>query len=158
MNISFSFVVAKNFPAGITAEILSVRQRNRPRKAHLPIWNMHRPFIHILKNVLKMPLRCILPTCGNAPNKEKCIALHKVSFYNDDRPEAKKRRKKWVSFINSKRTDRWQLSKDTAVCSAHFTRDSFVRTVFVPGTTPRLSGVLGLIQQGGQSVKMAPPH
>ena len=85
-----------------------------------------------------MPLRCILPTCSNNPDKESCIALHKIPFFNDDRPEAKRRRKRWVQFVNSKRADTWQLSKDTAVCSKHFTQESFVRKVFVPGTTPRL--------------------
>ena len=79
-----------------------------------------------------------LPTCSNNPDKEKCIALHKIPFFDDDRPEAKKRRKRWVDFINSKRADPWQLSKDTAVCSKHFTRESFIRKVFVPGTTPNL--------------------
>ena len=85
-----------------------------------------------------MPLRCILPTCSNNPDKERYVALHKVPFFNDDRPEAKRRRKRWVDFINSKRADPWQLSKDTSVCSKHFTPDSFVRKVFLPGTTPRL--------------------
>ena len=33
-------------------------------------------------------------------DKERCIALHKVPFYNDERPQAKKRRKRWV-FIYS---------------------------------------------------------
>ena len=36
----------------------------------------------------KMPLRCILPTRSNNPDKEHCIALHKIPFFNDDRPEA----------------------------------------------------------------------
>ena len=85
-----------------------------------------------------MPARCILPTCGNTPDKERCIALHRVPFYDDERPEAKKRRKRWVDFIKSKRADRWELSKETAICSVHFSRDSFIRRVLVPGTTPRL--------------------
>ena len=85
-----------------------------------------------------MPARCILPTCGNTPDKERCIALHKVPFYNDERPQAQKRRKRWVDFIKSKRADHWQLSKDTAICSVHFSPDSFIRQVLVPGTTPRL--------------------
>ncbi len=91
-----------------------------------------------VKQTGKMPFRCVLPTCGNTPDKEKCIALHKIPFFNDDRPEAKRRRKKWVDFINSKRADKWELNKNTTVCSVHFTRDSFIRKIMVPGSTPRL--------------------
>ena len=47
-----------------------------------------------------MPARCILPTCGITPDKERCIALHKVPFYNNERPEAKKRRRRWVSIFS----------------------------------------------------------
>ncbi len=85
-----------------------------------------------------MPSRCILPTCGNKPNKEKNIALHKIPFYNDDRDEAKRRRKTWIDYIDSKRKDRWSLTKDTSICSIHFTPESFTRKVFFPGYTPRL--------------------
>ena len=53
----------------------------------------------------EMTSRCILPTCSNNPDKEHCIALHKIPFFNDDRPEAKRRRKRWVDFINSERAD-----------------------------------------------------
>ena len=47
-----------------------------------------------------MPARCILPICGITPDKERCIALHKVPFYNNERPEAKKRRRIWVSIFS----------------------------------------------------------
>ena len=36
---------------------------------------------------------------ASIPDKERCIALHKVPFYNDERPEAKKRRR-WVSIFS----------------------------------------------------------
>ena len=37
-----------------------------------------------------MAVRCILPTFGNTPDKGRCIALHKVPFYNNEHPEEKK--------------------------------------------------------------------
>ena len=37
---------------------------------------------------------------GITPDKERCIALHKVPFYNNERPEAKKRRRRWVSIFS----------------------------------------------------------
>ena len=49
-----------------------------------------------------------------------------------------RRREKWVDFINSKPADKWELNKNTSVCSVHFTRYCFLRKVLVPGTTPRL--------------------
>ncbi len=85
-----------------------------------------------------MPARCILPTCNNNPDKERGIALHPIPFFDDDRPEAKRRRKKWIKFIKSKRGDRWQPTKHAVVCSRHFTKDCFTRQIFVPGRTPRL--------------------
>ena len=86
----------------------------------------------------KMPARCILPTCSNTPDKEKCMALHPVPFFNDERPEAKRRRKRWIDFIHSTRADHWEVSEHSTVCSAHFTRDCFTRKILIPGTAPRL--------------------
>eukprot|EP00794_Sanderia_malayensis_P001982 gene1982-biopygen1804 len=85
-----------------------------------------------------MPSRCVLPGYANKSDKSKSIGLHKIPFYEDDCPEAIERRKRWVDFIASELADEWNLSKETAVCSAHFTGDSFVRKVLVPGTRPRL--------------------
>ena len=91
---------------------------------------------------LKMPARCVVYGCSNESNLAKGISLHRVPFWNDDRREAKKRRKKWLNFIGQKRMS-WTATKHSAVCSVHFQSDDFEQlyVVEVPGTkpyTPRL--------------------
>ena len=44
--------------------------------------------------------------CQNARSDERGISLHYEPFYNDTRPEAKRRRQKWVAFIKKKLHDR----------------------------------------------------
>ena len=46
-----------------------------------------------------MPGRCLAGGCFAFPDVEKGIVLHAIPFYNDDRPEARKRRKKWFDFV-----------------------------------------------------------
>eukprot|EP00794_Sanderia_malayensis_P020884 gene20884-biopygen15402 len=62
-----------------------------------------------------MPSRCVLPGCANKSDKSKSIGLHKIPFYEDDRPEAVERRQRWVDFIASELADEWNLSKETAM-------------------------------------------
>ena len=52
------------------------------------------------------------------------ISLHRIPFFDDDRPEAKRRRRKWVEFVNRKRA-KWLPSKSSAVCSVHFMPEDF---------------------------------
>ena len=68
--------------------------------------------------VQKMPKRCIAAGCSNVRNLKEDISLHKLPFYNDDRTEAKKRRKKWVDFVRLKRA-KWQPSQSSVLCSEH---------------------------------------
>ena len=42
-------------------------------------------------------------------NLQEGIALHTIPFYGDDRPESKKRRKRWVDFVKLKRA-KWEPS------------------------------------------------
>ena len=51
-----------------------------------------------------MPARCLAGGCFAFPDVEKGIILHAIPFYNDDRPEARKRKKKWVDFVKQKRS------------------------------------------------------
>ena len=51
----------------------------------------------------RMPKRCVAAGCSNVSNLKEGISLHKLPFYDDDRPEAKKRRQKWVDFVRLKR-------------------------------------------------------
>ena len=41
-----------------------------------------------------MPNRCVAGGCGNSPNLKKGIALHFIPFKDDDRPQARKKKKK----------------------------------------------------------------
>lgn len=72
----------------------------------------------------KMVHRCVVYGCGNVKDKEKQISLHPIPFYNDQNPEAARRRKKWIAFV-SKTRNKWTPSQYSEVCSAHFTADDF---------------------------------
>ena len=74
-----------------------------------------------------MPKRCVAAGCSNVTNLKEGISLHKLPFYDDDRPEAKRRRKKWVDFTRLKRM-KWQASQSSVLCSEHFRREDFVRS------------------------------
>ena len=112
-----------------------------------------------------MPARCVVYGCLNESNLAKAISLHRVPFWNDDLPEAKKRRKKWVDFIGQKCVS-WTATKHSAVCSVHFQSDDFKQfyVIEVPGTkpyTPRLKRddvmvfptVFEVLQQPPQSAR-----
>ena len=49
----------------------------------------------------------------------------KIPFWNDERLEAKKRRRQWISFVSRKRA-KWNPSK-SSVDRAHFAYNDFVR-------------------------------
>jgi len=77
-----------------------------------------------------MPSICVVSAagCSNGRNVEELISLHKLPFYGDDRPEAKKKRKKWVDFVWLKRA-KWEPSQLSSVlCSEHFKREDSVRS------------------------------
>ena len=76
--------------------------------------------------------RCVVYGCSNYPDAKNQIALHPIPFYGDQRPEAAKRRKRWVDFVKQKRA-KWEPSKQSRVCSRHFKADDFVRTLNLPG-------------------------
>ena len=82
---------------------------------------------------LKIPTRCVAGGCNSFPDLKEGIALHTIPFYNDDRPEARKRRKKWVNFVKCKRA-KWEPTKTSAICSKHFKPEDFKRRFsFLPG-------------------------
>jgi len=89
-----------------------------------------------------MPNRCVVYGCDNTPNLREGIALHNIPFWSDGRPEAKKRRKRWIDFVKLKR-DKWEVGQGASICSKHFKSDDFARLFFLlPGqskpTIPRL--------------------
>ena len=88
-----------------------------------------------------MPFKCVVYGCSNTPDLQKCIAIHRIPYYGDSRPEAVKRRKRWIDFVKQKRA-KWEPSKSSGVCSKHFTVDDFQRRLDLPNLTepgfPRL--------------------
>ena len=71
-----------------------------------------------------MPERCVVYGCNNTSSSKKGISLYHIPYWEDNRPVAKDRRKKWLDFIRRKR-DKWTPSFGSVVCSEHFTEDSF---------------------------------
>ena len=79
-----------------------------------------------------MPDRCVAASCSNIADPSKGIFVHTIPFFGDSRPEAIKRRKKWVDFVKAKRA-KWEPTKHSAVCSVHFKPDDYVfQYVLVP--------------------------
>ena len=74
----------------------------------------------------KMPEVCVAAGCSNQKDEVKGISLHVIPFFEDDRPEAKRRRKKWVDFVKQKRA-KWKPSKRSVICSVHFKPEDFGR-------------------------------
>ena len=64
----------------------------------------------------KMPKRCVVAGCSNIGDKEKEISLHAIPYSGDERPEAKKRRKKWTDFVTY-----------SVICYEHFKAEDFLR-------------------------------
>ena len=84
------------------------------------------------KVVQNMPDRCVAASCSNIADPSKGIFVHTIPFFGDSRPEAIKRRKKWVDFVKAKRA-KWEPTKHSAVCSVHFKPDDYVfQYVLVP--------------------------
>ena len=88
-----------------------------------------------------MPDRCAVYGCSNLSDSSKAIQLHRIPFWNDDRPEAKRRRKIWTNFVAKKR-DKWKPAKYSAICSNHFKPEDYDNYMMeLPGTKkyfPRL--------------------
>ena len=79
-----------------------------------------------------MPLRCVVYGCSNVPDIENGIVLHKITYDQDVRPEAIKRRKCWVDFVKRKRAN-WELTNSSCICSRHFAPDACKRMLNLPG-------------------------
>lgn len=92
-----------------------------------------------------MPDRCVAFGCGNENGhdcKARGISLHKIPFFEDERPVAKRRRKLWVDFVRTKRA-KWDPSKHSVICSQHFKPDDFASpTVSLPGFGGHMKAVL----------------
>ena len=81
-----------------------------------------------------MVFSCVAANCTNKASLKDGISLHAIPFFNDDRPEAKKRRKIWIDFVKAKRI--FEPSKSSTLCSDHFKPEDFERRFFMlPGQT-----------------------
>ena len=81
-----------------------------------------------------MPDRCAVFGCSNHSNSEKGISLHRIPFWNDEHVEAKRRRKRWMNFVATKRA-KWTPTKLSVVCSQHFKEEDYDKYVVeIPGT------------------------
>ena len=68
--------------------------------------------------------RCMVAGRSKVTYVKNGISLHQIHFFNDERPEAKRRRRKWIEFINRKRA-KWLPSRSSVVCSVHFMPEDF---------------------------------
>lgn len=73
----------------------------------------------------KYPMPCVVFGCNNTANKTESIAVHKIPFFSDNRPECVKRHKIWVDFV-SRRRAHWAPTKNWVICPLHFKREDFV--------------------------------
>ena len=95
----------------------------------------HACIVFLLKNHhsgWKMPSCCVVFGCSNIPDPANGIVLHRIPFDGDLRPEAVKRRKRWVDFVKRRRA-KWEPSSTSCVCSKHFKQDDFDKIANVPG-------------------------
>ena len=92
-----------------------------------------------------MPDCCVVYGCGNKNykgSKEKGISLHRIPFWEDERPEAKCRRKRLVDSFQQKCAN-FVPSQYSAVSSDHFREEDVLRKfTALLGPTERLQAVL----------------
>ena len=127
---------------GRTAIVTSTRE-HRSFASHVSLVCCGEKVSYLKVKLPEMPSRCVVGGCSNTPDLERGIAPHTIPFHRYERPMAKKRRKRWVDFIKTKRA-KWEPSKTSAICSAHFLPGDFQRLFSnLPGQTkaviPRLN-------------------
>jgi hypothetical protein len=92
-----------------------------------------------------MPDRCAVYGCSNEASLERKISVHRIPYFNNNSATAKKRRKQWEDFVKRKRA-KWSPTKNSAVCSEHFTPDSFERRFdFLPGQARLIKDDVGIV-------------
>ena len=80
-----------------------------------------------------MPNRCVVYGCSNTPNPAEGIFLFTIPFYGDERPEAVRRRRSWVKFVDLKRKN-FVATKNSSICCKHFKPGDFtIRFTNLPG-------------------------
>lgn len=72
-----------------------------------------------------MPQKCVFFFgCSNTRDSRKGISINRIPFFGNDRPEAKRRRKKWVDFVLLHHY-KWTPSKVLVFCSDHFKPEDY---------------------------------
>ena len=67
-----------------------------------------------------MPARCVTSRTGR-----EIFQRIRFPFYGDTRPEAQKRRKRWVDWVKLKQA-KWEPSVHSHLCSVHFKPEEFM--------------------------------
>ena len=70
--------------------------------------------------------KCVVFRCSSSQNKEKGISMHKIPSDSDPRTEVRRRRQRWIKFVNEMRKH-WTVGKTSSICSVHFKPEDFTR-------------------------------
>ncbi|KAK2564730.1 THAP domain-containing protein 2, partial [Acropora cervicornis] len=78
------------------------------------------------ENAAKMVEKCVVYGCSNSKNKQKGISMRKIPSDSDPRAEVRRRRQRWIKFVNQTRKH-WIPGKTSSICSVHFKHEDFTR-------------------------------
>ena len=54
--------------------------------------------------------KCCVAGCDNFTCLKEGVSVHRIPFNNNNDPEAKRRRKRWIDFVRVRR-DKWEPGK-----------------------------------------------
>jgi len=111
----FSPIVRISPPLGQFIE----RDERKGQRASLSCWNVWR----FTENMVE---KCVVYGCSNSNNKQKGISMHKIPSDSDPRAEVRRRRQRWIKFVNQTRKH-WTPGKTSSICSMHFKHEDFTR-------------------------------
>ena len=77
----------------------------------------------VLLRATKLPQemveKCVIYGCNNTKDEKRGTSVHQIPFFDNQRPEVKKRRQKWIAFVNDTRKN-WTASKYLVISSVQF--------------------------------------
>jgi len=95
--------------------------------------------------------------CSNVADRERGLSLHRIPFWNDERPEAKERKEKWIDFVRKHRAE-WIPSRQSVICSRHFLAEHFDRMFLsLPGFSKQFIPRLKRDEIGINAIPMIDP-
>ncbi|KAK3729921.1 hypothetical protein QZH41_018079 [Actinostola sp. cb2023] len=98
------------------------KEEARAKSKLFAFWEEYGTMVDILLQFIKAE-RTVY-NCDNEASLQKNISLHRIPYFEDQRPEAKARRKTWVDFVLRYR-DKWQVTKNSVICSEHFRPEDY---------------------------------